>query len=187
MDQDLFRRIETAVPRTAAWIDDYLYRHAKDTRSVHSLNNPRLAASFPEALLRRTKTATLESIDYPPIESFGLPEFADAAPEGRHGITFKDTYFVRRDVESESLHFHELVHIVQWERLGPERFLLAYGVGLAMHRYRESPLEAMAYSLQQNFYEGFYRRGLKEYIEEQTDLVWLEVDRLRASLGGESR
>jgi len=187
LDQDLFRRIETAVPRTAAWIDDYLYRHAKDTRSVHSLNNPRLAASFPEALLRRTKTATLESIDYPPIESFGLPEFADAAPEGRHGITFKDTYFVRRDVESESLHFHELVHIVQWERLGPERFLLAYGVGLAMHRYRESPLEAMAYSLQQNFYEGFYRRGLKEYIEEQTDLVWLEVDRLRASLGGESR
>jgi hypothetical protein len=186
LDQDLFRRVEAAVPRTIAWIDAYLRTHAVGARSVHSLDNPRLAASFPEALLRRTKTATLDSIDYPPIESFGLPEFVDTDPESRHGITFKDTYFVRRDMESESLHFHELVHVVQWERLGPERFLLAYGVGLAMHDYRESPLEAMAYSLQQKFYEGFYRRGLKEHIEAQTDLIWLKVDRLRASLGGRS-
>jgi hypothetical protein len=184
LDQDLFRRIEAAVPRATTWIDDYLRIHAKEARSVHSINNPRLAASFPEPLLRRAKTMTLESIDYPPIESFGLPEFADTDPNGRHGITLKDVYFVRRDMESESLHFHELVHIVQWERLGPERFLLAYGVGLAMHGYRQSPLEAMAYSLQQKFYEGFYRRGLKEYIEAQTDLAWSEVDRLRASLEG---
>jgi hypothetical protein len=182
LDLDLFRRIEAAVPLTAAWIDDYMIPHAQDARSVHSLNNPRLAASFPEPLLRRAKTVTLESIDYPPIESFGLPEFADAEPEARHGITFKDTYFVRRDMESEDLHFHELVHIVQWEHLGPERFLLAYGVGLATRGYRESPLEAMAFSLQRKFYEGFYRRGLTEYIEEQTDLAWLEVDGLRASL-----
>jgi hypothetical protein len=63
-------------------------------------------------------------------------------------------------------------------------FLLAYGVGFAVHGYRKSPLEAMAYSLQQKFYEGFYRQRLKEYIEEQTDLAWLEVDRLRAQLGG---
>lgn len=72
---------------------------------------------------------------------------------------------------------------MQWERLGPERFLLAYAVGLANHGDRESPLETMAYSLQREFYEGFYRRGLNAYIEEHADIAWLEVDRLRAACG----
>lgn len=186
MDPDLFRRIEAAVPPTRAWIDEYLLAHAHETHSVHSLENPRLAASFPEALLRQTKTVTLDAIDFPPIESFGVPELADAEPESQCGITFKDTYFLRRGYDSEDRHFHELVHVVQWERLGPERFLLAYGVGLATRGYRQSPLEAMAYSLQLKFYEGYYRRALTEYIEEQTDLAWLEVARLRASMESSS-
>ena len=66
MDMDLFRRVEAAVPRVSEWIDDYLRAHAKDGRSVYSLNNPRLAASFPEDLLGRTKTVTLEAIDPTP-------------------------------------------------------------------------------------------------------------------------
>ena len=183
MNMDLFRRLEAAVPRVSNWIDEYLRVHAQHARSVYSLNNPRLAVSFPEDLLRRTKTVTLEAIDYPPVENFGLPEFVDPAPERRLGVTFKDTYFIRRESDSEDLHFHELVHIVQWERLGPERFLLAYAVGLANHGDRESPLETMAYSLQREFYEGFYRRGLNAYIEEHADIAWLEVDRLRAACG----
>ena len=31
---------------------------------------------------------------------------------------------------TESLCCHELVHVVQWDRLGVDRFLLAYGIGL---------------------------------------------------------
>ena len=181
MDMDLFRRIEAAVPQVSAWIDDYLQVHARDPRSVYSLNNARLASSFPEDLLRRTKTVTLEAIDYPPIESFGIPEFVDLEPTERLGVTFKDTYFIRRDSDAEDLHFHELVHIVQWERLGPERFLLAYGVELVNHGDRDGPLESMAYSLQQKFYEGFYRPALKDYIEAQTDIAWSEIERMRAS------
>ena len=52
----------------------------------------------------------------------------------------------------ESLHFHELVHVVQWQHLGPERFIMAYALGhLISGGYRTNPLEAMAYGLQARF------------------------------------
>jgi len=81
-----------------------------------------------------------------------LPEFA-AFEEGDYaGITFKDTYFMHASQGTdESIHFHELVHVVQWAHLGVERFLLAYAAGLAANGYRNSPLEAMAYDLQDYF------------------------------------
>lgn len=50
------------------------------------------------------------------FESF---EKADVA-----GTTYKDTYFIKRqNCFDESLHFHELVHVVQWDYLGVEKFL----------------------------------------------------------------
>ena len=68
------------------------------------------------------------------------------------GITFKDTYFVKAaEAKRESLHFHELVHVVQWAHLGVEKFLAAYAAGLANQGYRHSPLEVMAYNLQDYF------------------------------------
>ncbi len=47
------------------------------------------------------------------------------------GITYLDTLSVKRELaEQEPLHFHELIHVVQWRLLGPERFLAAYADGL---------------------------------------------------------
>ena len=51
----------------------------------------------------------------------------------------------------ESLHFHELVHVIQWRLLGPEKFLAFYADGLERFGYRNSPLEVMAYNLQDRF------------------------------------
>lgn len=51
----------------------------------------------------------------------------------------------------ESLHFHELVHVIQWRLLGPEGFLALYADGLERFGYRNSPLEVMAYELQDKF------------------------------------
>jgi hypothetical protein len=68
------------------------------------------------------------------------------------GTTYLDTYFVRADQShSESLHFHELVHVIQWRLLGPEKFLALYADGLERFGYRKSPLERMAFSLQKRF------------------------------------
>jgi len=51
----------------------------------------------------------------------------------------------------ESLHFHELVHVIQWRLLGPEKFLALYADGLERFGYRKSPLERMAFRLQKRF------------------------------------
>jgi len=65
------------------------------------------------------------------------------------------------------------------QRLGVDRFLWAYGLGLALHGYEDSPLEKMAYDLQLEFEHGIYRRSLVADIERRTDIIWQEVS-LRA-------
>jgi len=97
------------------------------------------------------------------------------------GITFRDTFFLQQGETSESLHFHELVHIVQWERLGVDNFLLAYGLGLLSFGYERSPLEQIAYVLQGSFDHGAVPPSLVAVIEQQTDVVWQQA---AASLQG---
>lgn len=96
-------------------------------------------------------------------------------------ITFRDRVFVVPSEATESLYFHELVHVVQWARLGVERFLWAYGLGLLEHGYRESPLERMTYRLERGFQRGEVPRDLMAEIEEQTDAIWAQV---ASRLGG---
>ena len=88
----------------------------------------------------------------PPLSTMGLSRFSDFERMDAGGITYLDTYFVRAErAHDESLHFHELVHVIQWRLLGPERFLRLYADGLERLGYRNSPLEEMAYSLQHKF------------------------------------
>ena len=84
-------------------------------------------------------------------------------------VTYKDTFFVASPLErNESVHFHELVHVVQWDTLGPESFLLPYGLGLAQSGYHESRLEQMAYGLQTMFDQGQPVADLEEGIRRET-------------------
>ena len=83
----------------------------------------------------------------PPLSAMGLDRFRGFEQMNAGGMTFFDTYFVRADhVRAESLHFHELVHVIQWRLLGPEKFLALYADGLERFGYRKSPLEVMAFS-----------------------------------------
>jgi hypothetical protein len=82
----------------------------------------------------------------------GLDRFAAFERMNMAGITYLDTFFVRADqAGDESLHFHELVHVIQWRILGPERFLWLYADGLERFGYRSSPLEVVAHDLQARF------------------------------------
>jgi hypothetical protein len=54
----------------------------------------------------------------------GLARFAAFEQGNFDGITYLDTYFLRTHAEwNEALHFHELIHVIQWRFLGPDRFL----------------------------------------------------------------
>jgi hypothetical protein len=109
------------------------------------------------------------------VSQFGLPEFAQHERRTFDGITFKNTFFVVDGCQTLRLQFHELVHTVQWARLGVDRFLLAYGFGLLQYGYEQSPLEKMAYSLEQQFERGPLPKDLVRVIEDGSDAAWNQV------------
>ena len=80
--------------------------------------------------------------------------------------------------ETEALHFHELVHVVQWARLGVDNFLLAYGAGLLQFDYEKTPLERMAYSMQAQFERDESIPNLVGEIVLQTDRIWQEAQQV---------
>ena len=175
MQEDIIRRFHAALPQVRQWIDEFLNDHAKQARAVSTLGFKQLSACFPQELLQRAKVVTVPLVPFPPVDRFGLPELAPVQQMSFVGITFKDTFFLQQGQSSESLHFHELVHVVQWERLGVDNFLLAYGVGLILSGYEQSPLEQMAYSLQRSFDNGRLPPELVSVIETRTDAIWTQV------------
>ncbi len=172
MQDDIIRRFHIALPRVRQWIDQLLDAHADRARAVSTLGFTRLSACLPRELLERAKVVTVERVPFPPVDQFGLPELALMQQMSFDGITFRDTFFLRQGRTSEELHFHELVHVVQWARLGVDNFLLAYGLELLRFGYERSPLEQMAYTLQRNFEVGTLPGELVRVIEVGTDAIW---------------
>ncbi len=172
MQADIIRRFHAALPEVRQWIDRLLDAHANRACAVSTLGLTRLSACFPQELLERAKVVSVERVPFPPVDRFGLPELASTQQMSFEGITFKDTFFLQQGHTSEELHFHELVHVVQWARLGVDNFLLAYGIGLLSAGYAQSPLEQMAYALQRSFELGTAPQELVRIIEQGTDAIW---------------
>ena len=166
MEVDIIRRFHTALPQVREWIDQFLASHAVRARAVSTLGFIQLATCFPQELLEQTKVVSVARVPFPPVDQFGLPELAPIKQMSFDGITFKDTFFLQQGRSSEALHFHEMVHVVQWSRLGVDNFLLAYGFGLFSFGYDQSPLEQMAYRLQRDFELGTLPQRLVRVIEQ---------------------
>ena len=140
------------LPLIVSWMDKTLATHAGSARPVSDFGFKRLPSFYSSNLLAHAKAVIVAQVPTPPLTALGLPEFAAFEQGDYAGITFKGTYFIKStDATNESLHFHELVHVVQWAHLGVEKFLLHYADGLATSGYRNSPLEAMAHGLQDYF------------------------------------
>ena len=160
----------TIYPPIFGWIQKTLAQFASVARPVSSLGFRRLPEYYAEGILSGAKVVVVPRVPLPPLSAMGLDRFSDFEQMDAGGITYLDTYFVKTDQAGvESLHFHELVHVIQWRLLGPERFLAFYADGLERFGYRNSPLEVMAYDLQKRFEAGEQRfdveaeviRGLK--------------------------
>jgi hypothetical protein len=175
----IITKFHSALPVLRKWIEDLLETNKENTTSVFSLKFPRINQIFPKDLLERTKVMTVAGeVPFPPLSHIGLHELSVIEQWLITGITYKDTFFVNQNHRTESLHFHELIHVVQWERLGVDNFLLAYGVGLIQFGYEKSPLEQMAYTLQKNFDIGLIPNGIIDLIYKQTDDIWSQVEPL---------
>src|SRR5215467_11704131 len=146
------QEFRTVYPILLQWLERTLQQHAPAARAVSSLGFNRLPLFYHAAVLASSKVVAVQKIPVPPLSAMGLVRFADFERMEIAGITYLDTFFVRADQTwDESLHFHELVHIIQWQMLGPERFLWLYADGLERLGYRNSPLEVIEYDLQDRF------------------------------------
>lgn len=169
MTPEEFRRL---YPHVVGWIRQTLAAHSNQAKAVSSLGFPRLSQYFSEGLLASTKVVIIERVPRPPLSSMGLSRFAEFERGDYEGITYLDTFFVkRRSATAESLHFHELIHVVQWRILGPETFLATYAAGLETFGYRASPLENMAYNAEATFCRSNEIFDAEKLVAEQLDRI----------------
>lgn len=139
-------------PALLGWIDITLRAHAGNTQTVISRGFPRLPLYFSADTLASAKVVLVDKLPIPPLSSWGLTRFADFERGTFDGITYLNTFFIKRnDLRNEAIYFHELIHVVQWRILGPEQFLRSYADGLERFGYRNSPLEVMAYEAEAAF------------------------------------
>jgi hypothetical protein len=143
-----------ALPIVRTWIETLRGRYAADAQPASTLGFPRLSEYFSRDVLDSARVVTVTTkLPLPPIEDLGS-EFIELSHMALSAVTFDDLVFVHHALRTERVHFHELVHIVQWRALGVDRFLLTYGAGVMQHGYAHSPLEAIAYDLQSEFDRG---------------------------------
>lgn len=120
----------------------------------------KLREYYAEELLQKTDHFMSYRCPIFPFEMLNLPPPKDGTSptaagwslpkqDNIAGIAVPGAYFMSIGAyNNESTHLHELVHVVQYEILGPKTFLAVYALGLIRHGYRHSPLEEMAYDLQ---------------------------------------
>jgi hypothetical protein len=157
-----------AYPKMLDWIHETLASYRKAARTVASMQFARLPLYFGNILLQDAHYVPINRVPIPPLSTMGLKRFAAFVQGDSDGITYLNTYFLkRRHVSNEALHFHELIHVIQWQSLGPERFLKTYAEGLERFGYENSPLEKMAYEAEDLFKRGRPVFDAKRFVTAQ--------------------
>jgi len=126
------------------WVDDLLAKHELSARQVANYEFHRLPQYFSPQTFAAAKCVEVDVLPKIPWDEFGL-----SVPEGMdvnfEGITFRNTYFIKQGEEfREFLHFHEMVHVVQWQTLGNDLYPLIYALEAFKRNYETNVLEVMA-------------------------------------------
>jgi len=141
----------TTLNKVKAWINTTLKQY-NSCLTVKDFDFARLSQYFSDQILRKTKVAIVDQCPVPPLEEYGVPDLAGSMLQNPDGMTWRDTFFVRHNAKNqEVIFFHELIHIIQWELLGEDRFMIAWAVAMLTYGYLSNPLETMAYRHQNIF------------------------------------
>jgi hypothetical protein len=147
------------------WIDETVETYS-DSRVSCKVLLPHFNGFFPADFLEKSFFVVVDKIpkpDSPELRQMGLGDLID----GDHvGITYKNTYFIKRELENNyRLHFHELVHVLQWRFLGTSGFIERYIQELTENGYNDAPLEKMAYELDAYFYAKKPAFDIPQYVQ----------------------
>jgi len=161
-------QFDSKYPLILGWIKETLADHAGQARSIAFLEFKRLPQYFKPTLLDSAWVVYVSSVPRPPLSAIGLDQFADFENMEPAGITYLNTFFSRNEMQGdESHHFHELIHVIQWQVLGPRLFVEAYVDGLERIEYRQTPLEVMAYMLESVFRNSTTPFDVEAVVREQ--------------------
>lgn len=136
------------------WIDETNSRHARARLSCGQFSRT-FEGSFSAEFLDSVFFVVLDDIPRPDIaelKQMGLKQFLES---DLAGITYKDTYYIKRGKEQElSLHFQALVHTVQWREMGSNEFINRYLTELQVYGHHHAPLEQMAQHLASRYQQN---------------------------------
>jgi hypothetical protein len=150
-------QLEWDIQRVAAYIDQQRQTYRRRALPLSQNQKATMGPFFPRPTLESAHVVVLagERVSCPPFytelakmgfEAGLLPDFADMA-----AITYVDTV-VSHELFADRLLFHELVHVVQFEKLGLAEFAAKYVKGfLSGGSYEAIPLEMNAYELDARF------------------------------------
>src|SRR5262249_13070179 len=156
---DLSKLPPALVSQLTAGVESFILSNRKKYFSQAAPLEPKLLAPlepyFPGNILQNTRFLVLKDarVNDPPFYSMAkmmgirnLPSFSDVS-----AVTFVDVV-VSHEEWSESLLFHELVHVVQYAQLGNREFASRYVNGyIKGGSYEEIPLEKNATELEERF------------------------------------
>jgi len=149
------------------WIKDVNTAHEPVRQSCSSFHD-RFHGFYSKEILASSYFVVVDRIpkpDFPELRYTGLGNFID---KDIAGITYGNTYYIHRDVVGElRLHFHELVHVIQWKELGSLGFLKRYIQEIQTFGYERAPLEKMAYQLDAHYEVGGQAFSITEYVRQQ--------------------
>lgn len=155
------------INRIEEWIDETnrLYRTQRQSCSILETA---FSGFYPSAFLKDSYFVVVEHIpkpNFPELRQMGLDDFIDMPV---NGITYKNTYYVdQKQAINLRLHFHELVHVVQWSLLGGEGFISRYINEIQNYGYESAPLEQMAYSLDRHYLSGGKPLDVPSYVQSK--------------------
>ena len=167
------RELSGKLPGVRDWIEDTVASYQSRATPVAELDLPHLGRYFSAELLQEAKTVHLTDLPpLPPLHEIGEEASESEEPVIYEAVTYGDTIFLGEKLQSEVLYFHELVHVIQWNRLGKENFLFAYVAGLLDFGYRSNPLEKIAFGLQEKFRQGNLSADVAGSIRKHSDTIW---------------
>ena len=145
-------QFKVLLSNTQKWIGHTLAAHKAQMEPVAAAQLERLNQYYPKTVLQRVQRVIVDRCPIPPLAVTGIPQLVEIENWDIKGIPWVNTIFIRRDLANwPAVHFHELLHIIQWEKLGTERYLTAWAVGTLTRGYRDNPLEEMAFRHQLRF------------------------------------
>jgi hypothetical protein len=159
---DLSKLSPAMIAQISSMVEDYITssrkKYATQAEPLADAQRTAMQPYFPAEILDSARLCVLRGTRVPNPSMYSmaklmgfrdLPDFSDMA-----AITFIDVVVSHQEL-TDSLLFHELVHVVQYAQLGVKDFAARFMNGFIQGgSYEEIPLEKNAYLLEERFSQG---------------------------------